>query len=226
MENLEWRVIDKKTWGPGPWQDEPDKEQWVDKETGFPCLLVRNDAGSLCGYVGVAEGHPWHSRRFEEINPVPGVHREMSYSNLCQPAPEGEGVCHEAAPNEPDELWWVGFHCANLWDLQPGYRATLETVLPTILHGRLFKGQTYRTAEYVKEQCTLLALAARDAAALPPASFTCPCCEAVSDRPQDIRSGYCARCHAWTGHTFLGLIHALDECPYRKDGQGLDASSV
>jgi hypothetical protein len=60
-ERLEWRgVIEKKTWGKGPWMDEPDKVQFVDEATGLDCLMVRNhNGGNWCGYVGVAEGHPW-----------------------------------------------------------------------------------------------------------------------------------------------------------------------
>lgn len=30
-------------------------------------------------------------------------------------------------------------------------------------------------------------------------SFTCPRCGAVSYHPNDIREGYCGRCHDWTG---------------------------
>ena len=43
---------------PGPWDNEPDKIQWVDETTGLDCLMVRNWWGSWCGYVGVPEGHP------------------------------------------------------------------------------------------------------------------------------------------------------------------------
>lgn len=56
----EWHRIDKSAWGEGPWQDEPDKLQWVDDATGLDCLIVRNSGGALCGYVGVPESHPWH----------------------------------------------------------------------------------------------------------------------------------------------------------------------
>lgn len=37
----------------------------------------------------------------------------------------------------------------------------------------------------------------RSAAPLP--TITCPRCEAVSANPNDIREGYCGRCHDWTG---------------------------
>lgn len=30
-------------------------------------------------------------------------------------------------------------------------------------------------------------------------SFRCPECGAVSYHPEDIRQGYCGRCHKWTG---------------------------
>ena len=59
MEHKTWTTMNKSTWGDGPWMAEPDKEQWPDETTGLPCLIKRNQFGALCGYVGVAEGHPW-----------------------------------------------------------------------------------------------------------------------------------------------------------------------
>lgn len=47
----------------------------------------------------------------------------------------------------------------------------------------------------------------RELAPLPPAkmvdgrSFTCPTCGATSWNPNDVRYGYCGRCHAFTGDT-------------------------
>ena len=49
MQRIEYRTIDKSQWGEGPWQDEPDKIQWQDEETGLPCLIVRGHMGFLCG---------------------------------------------------------------------------------------------------------------------------------------------------------------------------------
>lgn len=59
MQYREWRFVDKSTWGPGPWADEPDKVQWQDETTGLPCMVRRGspEIGVWCGYVGVAEGH-------------------------------------------------------------------------------------------------------------------------------------------------------------------------
>lgn len=65
METKEYRgFLDKSEWGPGPWQDEPDKVQWRDEATGLPCLIVRGPHGAFCGYVGVPETHPWHGKDY------------------------------------------------------------------------------------------------------------------------------------------------------------------
>lgn len=65
-ERREWRNDEyKKDLGPGPWQNEPDKVQWVDWETGLDCLIKRHPSGGhLCGYVGVPAGHPLHQRDY------------------------------------------------------------------------------------------------------------------------------------------------------------------
>lgn len=62
----EWSHVDKSAWGPGAWQNEPDKVQWVDAATGLDCLIVRNNGGALCGYVGVPEAHPLHGISYNE----------------------------------------------------------------------------------------------------------------------------------------------------------------
>lgn len=59
METLEYTTQDKSTWGEGEWNSEPDKVQFQDEATGYPCLIVRaRVTGSLCGYVGIPENHP------------------------------------------------------------------------------------------------------------------------------------------------------------------------
>lgn len=52
MEAREWRTAEKAEWGPGPWQDEPDKAQWIDEATGPPLSRrqePRRRALRLCG---------------------------------------------------------------------------------------------------------------------------------------------------------------------------------
>ncbi|HEY9415623.1 MAG TPA: hypothetical protein VIQ30_12745 [Pseudonocardia sp.] len=48
-----------------------------------------------------------------------------------------------------------------------------------------------------------------------PASFTCPQCKAVSYHPEDVRQGYCGRCHTFagahpTGGFYAGQLYAGD----------------
>jgi hypothetical protein len=67
VQRIEYRTIDKSGWGEGPWQSEPDKIQWQDPDTGYPCLIVRNgmSMGFLCGYVGVPANHPAHGLSYD-----------------------------------------------------------------------------------------------------------------------------------------------------------------
>src|SRR5947207_1159298 len=55
----------KSEWGPGEWQDEPDRLEWR-HTSGLPCLIVRNHMGSLCGYVGVPPAHPFYMRHYDQ----------------------------------------------------------------------------------------------------------------------------------------------------------------
>ena len=53
-----WHNEDRKPSGDGPWNDEADKVAWVDEETGFGCIMLRQENGTLSGYVGVGPDHP------------------------------------------------------------------------------------------------------------------------------------------------------------------------
>lgn len=71
METKEYRTIDKSSWARGEWDQEPDKRQWRDEATGLPCLIVRNSAGALCGYVGVSTDHPLHGKDWDDKSGLP-----------------------------------------------------------------------------------------------------------------------------------------------------------
>ncbi len=144
---IEYRTVDKSSWGPGPWQDEPDKRQWKDQATGLPCLIVRGPVGALCGYVGVPPGHPLHGQGYDEAGL--DCHGGLTYAAGCSSAKNPEtGVCHIPDPGEPDHVWWFGFDCAHFSDLTPGldskYRFNQS-------------GQSYRDIGYVTAECTSLA---------------------------------------------------------------------
>ena len=111
--------LDKSSWGPGPWQDEPDKVQFVDRRTGLDCLVVRHgEYGHYCGYVGVPADHPLYKVEPSRIGV--GVHGGVTGATLCQEGPEATTVCHIPRPGRPDDVWWIGFDCAHAWDHKPG----------------------------------------------------------------------------------------------------------
>jgi hypothetical protein len=88
MKTIKYRTMDKSTWGPGPWQEEPDKVQWQDEASGLPCLIVRNSFGNWCGYVGVAPGHPWHGKDYNGLHLTPDdygpdVHGGLTFADNC-----------------------------------------------------------------------------------------------------------------------------------------------
>lgn len=81
MRTIAYVTVDKSGWGDGPWQLEPDKKQWEDEVTGLPCLIVRNTqvTGSLCGYVGVPQGHPLYGKSDKE-HTWDSMREHMEYS--------------------------------------------------------------------------------------------------------------------------------------------------
>lgn len=154
-ETIEYRdVFDKSSWGPGEWQDEPDKKQWRDEATGLPCLIVRNGegSGSLCGYVGVPASHLYHGSDYNKVDVE--VHGGLTFASGCghgdNPA---RGVCHIPGAGEPDDVWWFGFDCAHAWDVRPASAARDRERGWDYLE----RDATYRDFHYVTRQVTALA---------------------------------------------------------------------
>lgn len=145
MQTIEYRTFDKSSWGSGPWQDEPDKKQWQDEATGYPRLIVRNQMGALCGYVGVSKPHPNFSQGYEE--PEVLVHGGLTFADHCRDTQsECEGVCHKVAQGEDDGVWWFGFDCLHGGDSSPPVCA------------RHFDYGVYRDFAYVTAEVASLAI--------------------------------------------------------------------
>ncbi len=146
MQALEWTNIDKSRWPRGPWDDEPDKEQWLDEDTGLPCLIVRHTRlGHLCGYVGVGKAHPLHGKSYSEWDAE--VHGGLTFASECSPESDpGLGVCHLTEPGDEDPVWWFGFDFAHCFDLSP---ATSRSYSDST--------EVYRAVPYVKSECAKLA---------------------------------------------------------------------
>lgn len=125
-----------------PWENEPDREHWVDEATDLDCLIIRNSSGALCGYVGVPEGHPSFGKYYEDVHAE--VHGGLTYSDAC----DGH-ICHSRDKgDEPanEHVWWLGFDCAHGYDL-----------IPMMTSEFLARGATYKDIEYVKRECRHLA---------------------------------------------------------------------
>ena len=140
-----------KEWGPGPWDDEPDRAEWRDEATGRPCLAVRNSMGAWCGYVAVDPGHPLCDGGRDDLDL--DVHGGVTYAGKCN-----DHVCHTPLPGEPADVTWIGFDCGHCGDLMPLMRMR-ERELDAKLGRRLASpyGKEYRTLDYVRTECAKLA---------------------------------------------------------------------
>ena len=127
--------IDRSKWPRGPWDDEPDRAQWLDDATGLHCLAVRQPSmGHWCGYVGLPPGHPW--REGIPYEHEPEVHGGITYG----PSPCDGNICHVV--DGEDDVRWIGFDCAHYRDRSPAMPHPAET---------------YRTLDYVRNECASLA---------------------------------------------------------------------
>lgn len=124
--------VNKTGWPDGPWMQEPDRVQWR-TVAGLPGLVVRQPvAGALCGYAGVPPGHPMHGLDCS-ADDFPRFGHGIDYSAPCQV--DGP-VCHVPEPGEPDDVWWLGFHCAHGWDYAPADSlASLREAIADVVDG-------------------------------------------------------------------------------------------
>ena len=155
-----YKNVDKSLWPRGDWDNEPDKAYWVDEATGLDCRIVRNEAGGLCGYVGVPKGHPFFEKSYDDLNEEDiNVHGGLTYSGKSQDKemdyllpPQGDST---------NNIWWLGFDCAHYGDLLPKHESDLASLSfvfdPLGFMGSSMHG-TYRNFDYVKSEVESLAL--------------------------------------------------------------------
>ena len=154
----------------GPWQTEPDRKEWVDKETGYPCRVIRMSSGALCGYVGLDNTHPLFELRYNDDTPaLEGLYKQkenkevnmdkISILALFCATMETEGQCYKPEilievhgglsfsgyhkDNAENPYWWYGFDCSHSGDRSPVYEFSYDEV--------------YRDFAYTIEECRLLA---------------------------------------------------------------------
>lgn len=160
---MEAKQIDKSTWGPGPWQSEPDEVVFEHKS--LTCLVLRmSSGGQLNGYVQLPDSHPWHGKAYGEsvvyrdgaleredhdINPIAlfcGAHKidtEAKTAPIDLLVDVHGGLTFSGSLMNRDGFWF-GFDCAHCNDLSPAY-------------GESVFGGEYRDIEYVKAQVIKLA---------------------------------------------------------------------
>jgi hypothetical protein len=162
MENATAAPIDKSTWGAGPWQDEPDRVDFV--AHGFACLALRHpNCGHWCGYVGVPREHPAYGKGYDDL--YFEVHGGLTYAHVCD-----RMICHVPAPGMPEDVWWLGFDFAHGFDLSPGMEARERELARTsrerglIKTAELFEREipaemrgVYRALPYVRSEIESLA---------------------------------------------------------------------
>lgn len=112
-EHLQYVQEQKKTFGEGPWNSEPDREEF--KHAGLDCLIQRNRWGVWCGYVGVPKGHPVYGKGYDDpkVEDI-SVHGGLTYSAECS-----GHICH-VTEDADDKVHWFGFDCGHAGDYNPG----------------------------------------------------------------------------------------------------------
>lgn len=142
--------IERPGWEPGPWDDEPDFDQFIDVPTGLVCFVKRSQVtGAWCGYVSLPPTHPawhWPRRRVEDLL----VHGGVTYDALATARlrPRTADPC--------GDLRLVGFDCAHWMDRPPQLEALLRE-LGHALTGPRDHTVTYRTIDYARGECQRLA---------------------------------------------------------------------
>ena len=138
MKETTEHKVDRTAWPKGPWDNEPDREDFI--SNGFSCLLLRNNVGSWCGYVGVPENHPAFGKDYDDIKV--DVHGGLTYASKCRGP-----IYHNPAPGMPENIWWLGFDTAHYMDLSPGM----------LKYSVLQRGDIYRDQQYTKNETDCLA---------------------------------------------------------------------
>ena len=156
MKTIEYKSSEPRDWPSGPWDDEPDKIQFEEPETGLPAIARRNQQGAWCGYVAVSEGHPWYGADYwadehldKDIVEIVDVHGGVTYAGATQGKdsvlPNVQQLSLSPSDEKCEGLWWFGFDCAHYGDTSPAYDWS-------------FGGEyTYRTLDFVKAEITKLA---------------------------------------------------------------------
>jgi hypothetical protein len=144
------QAVPKSEWGDGPWQSEPDELAF--EHRGYPCLIMRNRAGTLSGYIALPANHPWHGKEQEAIDEQVQVHGGITWAG------ESDMFRHTARWSD---AWWIGFDTAHFGDVMPAHEAVMQKILGHPSGLSQLGMHTYKTLDYVREEVIGLAEQAR-----------------------------------------------------------------
>ena len=126
------------------WENEPNRQQWIDPATGYRCLILKHHWGHLCGYIRVMRTHRLHGRP-EKAQRLLQAHGGLNFAS------NGKGVAYLKRG------MWLGFDCAHAWDYVPATDRKLESLFggfPKFMEDR----KVYRNSVNVRQCLTDLAL--------------------------------------------------------------------
>lgn len=141
-----------------PWYNEPDKVQWEDEATGFPCLAIRGELGAWHGYVGVDTSHPLFGITHQEINKNEFIlYGGLTFTGSSQKVKKGEediGICYISRGEEVTDIWWLGFNYAHCWNYVPSVDFNPLVSSDAVY----FSEKYYGSIERIKIECQAFAI--------------------------------------------------------------------
>ena len=162
-----------------PWESEPNYADWIDSDTGFNCVIVREEHDALCGFVCIDRSHPFYGRRSDG---KPGKHTPMAKNEKAAQEAFFAIVVHGGITyGEPFLIssnasvvniasWWLGFNCSHIGDYVPSYLEMIDIVPPDDeltaedieeIRQSILQDTTpesaYKTFSFVETQCRQLA---------------------------------------------------------------------
>ena len=132
----------RRAWGSGPWEGEPDKVEWVDMASLYYCVALRNpDSGAWLGYVRVPAHHALNGVEYDRL---PGIeaHGGLTFSG---PGSTHMDAISHSARDDNETSWFFGFDCAHSFDCIPDKRLRWHDI------------DRYNTIEQVQQEVTQLA---------------------------------------------------------------------
>jgi hypothetical protein len=142
-------MIDKSTWGPGPWQEESDVEYFSFK--GIVCVLERGLFGIWCGYVRLPPTSAFSRDPDMFTHDGLDVHGGITFAQ------------EHTFEFGDDEFkgYWLGFDCGHFYDYLPASQHIIQAGMlkgfPDLSKIYTETNRTYKDINFAREQVIGLA---------------------------------------------------------------------